>query len=121
MTRTDNKYFALMFMARLTHDDLNNAGYADLPVYQLLSKLFSKKLLNNTIIVFFSDHGLRFGPIRQTLSGKLEERLPFMFIYMPKSLSGGKRHENLTINQNRLSTPFDVYATLKHIVDGVCH
>jgi membrane-anchored protein YejM (alkaline phosphatase superfamily) len=67
------KYFGLAFMGRLTHEDLNQAGLVDPMVAKLFNKLFDQNLLSNTIIVFFSDHGIRIGPIRETLSGKLEE------------------------------------------------
>ena len=109
------KYFALHFMARLTHDKFNNAGLVDPLVKDLLEKLFDDNLMSDTILAFFSDHGLRFGPIRETLSGKYEERLPFMHIYVPEKW----RNKNLTINQNRLTSPFDIHATLKHIVRGM--
>jgi len=99
-------------MARLTHDYLNSAGLADPIVAKLLNRLFNQNLLSNTILVLFSDHGIRFGPIRQTLSGKLEERLPFMHIFMPDNW----RNNNLSINSNRLTTPFDIHATLTHII-----
>jgi hypothetical protein len=35
------------------------------------------------VIIFFSDHGIRFGKVRETFIGKLEERLPFMFLIFP--------------------------------------
>ncbi|XP_052098690.1 uncharacterized protein LOC127733361 [Mytilus californianus] len=40
--------------------------------------------LNNTIIFFYSDHGIRFGQFRQTFIGQMEERLPFLFIILPQ-------------------------------------
>jgi hypothetical protein len=39
--------------------------------------------LNKTVLIFLSDHGIRFGAIRKTSVGKLEERLPFMFLIFP--------------------------------------
>ncbi|CAG2162860.1 unnamed protein product [Oppiella nova] len=108
------KYFAFTFMARITHDDLNNAGLVDPMTEQLLSQLFDENLLENTVLVFFSDHGIRFGRMRETLSGKLEERMPFMHLYIPKGL----RNTNVSINENRLTTPFDIHATLRHIIKG---
>jgi glucan phosphoethanolaminetransferase (alkaline phosphatase superfamily) len=111
------KYFAFAFLGRLTHDKLNNAGFTDPIVAKLFNKLFDQNLLSNTILVFFSDHGLRFGPIRETLSGKLEERMPFMHLYLPEKWRN-KYDKYLTINQNRLTTPFDIHATLTHIIRG---
>lgn len=108
------KYFAFTFMARLTHDYLNHAGYADPIVANLLNRLFANNLLSNTVLIFFSDHGLRYGKIRETLSGKLEERLPFMHIYLPPNM----RNDYIALNQHRLTSPFDIHATLMHIIKG---
>ena len=102
-------------MVRLTHNVFNDAGLMDPFVTNLLNRLFSDNLMTNTILIFFSDHGIRFGPILRTLSGKYEERLPFMHIYVPKEW----RNRNLSINQNRLTTPFDIHSTLKHIINGM--
>ncbi len=101
-------------MARLTHDDLNKAGLLDPIIAKLFKDLFDENLLSNTIIIFFSDHGIRFGPILETLSGKIEERLPFMHLYLPNEW----HNNNLTINENRLTTPFDIHSTLMHIIRG---
>lgn len=105
-------------MAHLTHNNVNYAGYADLPVYSLLSKLFANDLMNDTILFLFSDHGIRFGKWRITASGTIEERLPFLYIYLPKAFRTETIHKNLVTNAHRLTTPFDVYATLRHIANG---
>jgi membrane-anchored protein YejM (alkaline phosphatase superfamily) len=118
MKNRGQKYFAFVFMARLTHDDANFAGYADLPVYTLLSKLFVNNLMKETVLILFSDHGIRFGEMRETASGRVEEKLPFLYIYLPKSLNTSKIKNNIAINSHRLTTPFDIYATLLHIIKG---
>ncbi|KAH7952682.1 hypothetical protein HPB49_000410 [Dermacentor silvarum] len=80
-------HFGFAFVARLTHDSLNNAGYADAPSVRLLERLYGSGALKNTLLVFFSDHGLRFGPIRSTFVGKLEERMPIMFLAFPEAFA----------------------------------
>ncbi len=90
-----------------------------MPVYNLLKKLFDLNLMKNTVIMFFADHGIRFGKLRQTHSGEIEAKLPFFHIYLPESISDYSRN-NLIKNQNRLTTPFDIYATLLHIIKGFC-
>ena len=112
------KYFLFEFMAHLTHNNVNYAGYADLPVYSLLTKLFDNKLMDNTVLFLFSDHGIRFGRWRMTASGTIEERLPFFYIYLPESFRTKTFHNNLVTNAYRLTTPFDIYATLLHIARG---
>ncbi|CAG2178070.1 unnamed protein product [Oppiella nova] len=49
-----------------------------------------------------------------TDTAKYEERLPFMHIYVPQRY----RSRNLTVNEHRLTTPFDIHSTLKHILEG---
>ncbi|XP_054157494.1 uncharacterized protein LOC128955842 [Oppia nitens] len=118
MTERQQKYIAFTFMARLTHEEVNNAGLVDPLISALFNKLFAdnRQLMNDTVVIFFSDHGIRFGPIRATLSGKFEERMPFMNLYLPDRYRSN--NSNVTINQNRLTTPFDIHATLRHIVLG---
>ena len=115
--------FAFTFITRLTHEDVNNAGAADEPYFNFFSKLHKEGLLTNTVLLFYSDHGMRFGKIRETYIGKLEERLPFMYMSVPKWLRKTYPflEKNLRVNKHRLSTPFDVYETLKDILyfDGL--
>ena len=111
-------HFAFTFITRLSHDDVNSAGAADEPYYKFFRKLFEKELLRNTVVFFYSDHGMRFGKIRESYIGKLEERLPFMYVIVPEWLRKTYPYldKNLKINQHRLSTPFDVYETLKDVL-----
>ena len=106
-------------MAHLTHNTANNAGYADLPLHRLLTKLFDNNLMDDTILFLFSDHGIRFGDLRNTFSGTIEERLPFVYLYLPKNYKTSEIHKNLVINSHRLTTPFDIHATLLHIAKGL--
>ncbi|XP_045160602.1 uncharacterized protein LOC123525542 [Mercenaria mercenaria] len=117
-TYKNDPFFAFTFITRLSHDDVNSAGAADEPYYNFFKSLHEKDLLRNTVVFFFSDHGMRFGKIRETYIGKLEERLPFMYIVIPKWLRKSYPHipKTLKTNQNRLSTPFDVYETLRDIL-----
>lgn len=51
-------------------------------------------------------------------TGWLEERLPFFYIWLPKQfqLEHPEIVQSLKINKNRLTSPYDVYVTLKHIL-----
>ncbi|GIX99190.1 uncharacterized protein CDAR_258891 [Caerostris darwini] len=110
-------FFAFLFLARLTHDVFNYAGYADEPTYQLLKYLNESKILNNTMLVFFSDHGIRYGQIRKTRIGQYEERMPFMHFILPKWFLNEHKtiKKNLIKNTKRLTTPFDIHATTCHL------
>ncbi len=117
MKKRKEKYFAYISISELTHDDFNLGAYLDRPTHKLMSKLFEGDLMDDTIILFFSDHGIRLGAIRSTHSGEIEARLPFMFIQLPKN-SLNEFRDNLTINQNRLSSHFDIHSTFQHILNG---
>ncbi|CAH1786915.1 unnamed protein product, partial [Owenia fusiformis] len=117
----DRPHFAFTFNTRLTHDDINLAGVADNIYLKFLKRIKHSGNLNNSLVLFFSDHGIRYGDIRQANIGKLEERLPFIYWIFPKWFL--KKHpeivHNLKINKHRLSTPFDVHETLQNILtDG---
>lgn len=112
-------FIAFAMVSTITHDYLNNAGLADEPTVRLLEDLWSARVLNNSALVLFSDHGLRFGAIRETYIGKFEERLPFMFINFPTWFldQNPEIAESLKANQDRLVTLFDIHATMLHLLD----
>lgn len=60
----------------------------------------------------------RFAEVRKTLQGKQEERLPFFSFSFPKTFQQRFPTEYATFlqNINRLTTPFDIHATLTHIL-----
>ncbi|GBL82203.1 hypothetical protein AVEN_252393-1 [Araneus ventricosus] len=118
-TMEDRLYFTFTFVARLTHDILKYAGFADKPAFELVTYLKENEILNRSLFIFFSDHGIRFGDIRRTYIGKIEERMPFMFLIFPDWFL--RKYpvlaNNLEINKNRLTTPYDIHATLLHLLD----
>jgi hypothetical protein len=110
--------FGFFWTNSFSHQDLNMISSMDLKVKGYLEQLEESGILNNSIVFFFSDHGMRFGEIRKYFTGWLEERLPFFFIWLPPSFQ--KQYpeivENLRINRDRLTSPYDVHVTLKHIL-----
>lgn len=66
-----------------------------------------------------TDHGQRFLGIRDTQQGKLEERLPFFSFAFPPWFKE-KYPKSISIfkeNAHRLTTPRDIHATLKDILN----
>ncbi|KAI5697622.1 hypothetical protein M8J75_013364 [Diaphorina citri] len=110
---SDYSYFNFVWMNAFSHNDVNTPSRMDKHVYEFLSGL-NYTALNNTVVIFMSDHGVRFGPIRQTYSGWFEDRLPYIFFHFPawyQAKYPGKIR-NLRDNRNRLTTVYDVYDTL---------
>ncbi|XP_059151137.1 uncharacterized protein LOC131937601 [Physella acuta] len=107
-------YFTYSFSAHLTHDDVDMASAGDELYYRFLTKLVDGNLLNNTVLVFFSDHGPRFGAIRSTYNGMVEARTPYMFLVFPSwfHTKYPQLMEVVKTNQERLTTHTDVYETL---------
>jgi arylsulfatase A-like enzyme len=102
----------------MTHDWILGAHFMDVPYYRFFSRLFTEGLAQNTVILFFSDHGIRFGAIRESYYGSQEDRRPFIFVRLPENTQQ-KYAENLRANQYRLTTPFDIHASLIHLMKGV--
>ncbi|KAH9377060.1 hypothetical protein HPB48_011033 [Haemaphysalis longicornis] len=115
----DRPFFSYTWISEITHDSLNSAGYADAPFRRHLQSLRESGVLNRTILVFLSDHGLRFGDVRATYIGKFEDRQPFAFLaFPPWFLSANPEAErSLRVNQQRLTTHFDVHAMLVELLD----
>ncbi|KAM7312837.1 uncharacterized protein ISCGN_009741 [Ixodes scapularis] len=113
------QFFSYTWISEISHDDLNYAGYANLPFLKLFQKLNASGVLNNTAVIFLSDHGIRFGDIRTTLIGKYEERQPFAFVIFPPWFLASHPHveRSLRRNQMRLTTTFDIHATLMELLD----
>lgn len=111
-------YFSFAWINSLTHDYLNHGSLGDIFYAKLFERLHSAGDLKNTIVIFMSDHGMRWGSIRDTYIGRLEERLPALLISFPPSFIKKYSNlvENVKINAFRLTTPFDLFATLKNIL-----
>ncbi|XP_064454800.1 uncharacterized protein LOC135366078 [Ornithodoros turicata] len=115
----DDLFFAYVFLAEFSHETLNYAGYTDAYLRRFLGKFQSSGAADRTMLIFWSDHGMRYGPIRTTFIGKYEDRLPFAFIALPKSFLDAypKTKRSLYLNQRRLTTPFDLHATMMEFLD----
>ncbi|XP_064462747.1 uncharacterized protein LOC135373551 [Ornithodoros turicata] len=113
-TWKDQPFFAYAWMSELAHNDLNTAGLSDSPFLDFLRALYDRGVLNNTVVAFMSDHGLRFGSFRNTYVGWYEDNLPFAFLLFPDwFLERYPQYAKaLETNQRRLTTHYDMHATL---------
>lgn len=108
-----------MHHSELSHDDLNTVALADDDFAAHLQRMRDKGHLNNTLLIVMADHGHRFAKLRETHQGQLEERLPFFSIVLPPAFREGRGKvawANLKANAQRLTTPFDIHATLMDIL-----
>uniref|UniRef100_A0A8D8D653 (northern house mosquito) hypothetical protein n=1 Tax=Culex pipiens TaxID=7175 RepID=A0A8D8D653_CULPI len=115
----DEPNFGLFWTNTFSHNDISDPSSMDLRMKYYVEELQSRGILNNSMVIFFSDHGIRFGAVRSLLTGWLEERLPFMFMWLPDWFK--EEHpqivQALKVNRNRLTNPYDLHATLKHVLE----
>ncbi|KAJ7357528.1 hypothetical protein OS493_024333 [Desmophyllum pertusum] len=107
----------------IPHNNLNTIGYVDDDLKRTLQTLEKESFMKNTMLIIFGDHGIRYSGVRKTIQGKLEERLPFMSISLPNWFTEKYPglYSNLVQNSKVLTTPFDVYVTLRHILSYPSH
>lgn len=112
-------YFGFFWGSSISHDYLNKPHLADNDYAKFFNRLRVNGTLKNTALVFMSDHGIRWGDIRTTYQGRMEERLPFLFIALPKQFREDfyMTYVNLKVNARRLTTPFDLHETLVDLVN----
>ena len=110
--------FSFIFHSELSHDHMTYVGAADDDLRDTLICMNDRGYLDNTLLILMSDHGARFGSVRQFLRGKNEERHPFFSVRLPPKLIANypEIHKNLQINAERLTTPFDVHATFHDVI-----
>lgn len=107
-------YFAFIWQASLTHDFFAYPQLGDDSYREFVDYASREGLLNRTALIVMSDHGMRWGDFRQTYQGRTEDRLPFVFVVLPKwwresyPLAWG----NLRRNSRSLTTAFDLHETL---------
>ncbi|XP_045785526.1 uncharacterized protein LOC123881040 [Maniola jurtina] len=114
-----SKLFGFFWEVTMSHDYLNYPMAMDDSYEKFLKKLDYTRYLDDTILIILSDHGIRWGDIRFTKQGRLEERLPLMHILLPNSFRENYSfaYENMKLNSHRLTTPFDLYATLTDLIN----
>jgi len=115
----DSPYFQFIWANSLFHDYLNTPKLGDEMLASTLNFLHGRGLLNRTVVVLLSDHGMRWGGIRNTVQGRLEERMPMNFWIFPPWFHASYPAEMTQLKRNslKLTTPFDVHETLKSLLD----
>ncbi|XP_031351112.1 uncharacterized protein LOC116176608 isoform X2 [Photinus pyralis] len=112
-------WFGLFWSSSLSHNFLNKPKLGDEAFVKLFKELERRGILQDTVLIYMSDHGMRWGPIRTTYQGRMEERLPFLFIALPKVYRETHHQASANLNRNskRLTSPFDLHETLKDLLD----
>ena len=111
--------FSFTSFSYLFHNTINAVQSSDDAILNFLNEFTIQGHMDQTILIIFADHGLRASNFRDSIQGKLEERLPFMSMVLPPSMV--KKHPEiysaLKHNSEVLTTHFDTHATLRHILN----
>ncbi|CAL1546887.1 unnamed protein product [Lymnaea stagnalis] len=117
-TFRDEPLFAFYFQTRISHDNVTTTKMADDHTHEFYKNLSDGGHLNNTLLISFSDHGIRWGPLRATFNGLIESRAPYAIFTFPKWFLDKYPDvaNNLKTNAGRLTTHFDTHATLRDLI-----
>ncbi|XP_048757347.2 uncharacterized protein LOC125667748 [Ostrea edulis] len=112
--------FAFTWINEITHDFINIVELADEDVLEHFRWLKESKRLENAVLIFFSDHGPRYSEMQNTAVGRISNLLPLFAMVLPDHIKSRfpHIHRNLKTNINRLSTHYDVFETLKDIMNA---
>ena len=110
-------FFSFSFLTEYTHDDLAVPSNLDRHLKSFLVNLMTNGDLDNTLVLFLSDHGNRLQKYSYaTANGRAERYMPFLSLKLPKKIIGSKYHKRALANKNKLVTLFDVHQTLRHFL-----
>ncbi|CAG5133320.1 unnamed protein product [Candidula unifasciata] len=113
-TFPDKPSFSVLLFTKPTHDDPSDARMFDEHLWNFYRSLNLNGHLNGSLLVSFSDHGVRYGTLRNTVNGHVESRTPYTILTFPDWFL--KKYPdvamNLKINTKRLTSHFDTHATL---------
>lgn len=114
----NEKFFGFFWMASYSHDQNHLPTPLQDRLIRFFEKLHKSGVLNRTIIIFISDHGIRWGRMKIPVASHYDDRLPMLFMWYPHSFRKRfqKEYKNLKLNQHRLTTHSDVYATLWNVL-----
>jgi hypothetical protein len=74
----------------------------------------------NTVHIITSDHGIGWTDFASSQTGQIERALPFAFLVVPTAITdrNPQIREFLLRNENMLTTPADLYATVVDLLGG---
>lgn len=119
MYETEMNTITFMHYNENSHNTNDRFNWADDDLFSFFKNGYENKLFMNTAIFLFSDHGIRFNDKRASKNRYLEERMPFFAVYLPESYKSQNnlKFNNLKENTNYLTSPFDIYATIRELTN----
>lgn len=117
-TYKNEKFFGVFLINSYSHNSNSIPTLLQQHLIDFFEKLRNVGVLNNTIVFFFSDHGIRFGSMKIPVQSYYDERLPMLFMQIPHSFRKRfkTKYRNLYLNQYRLTTHYDLHSTMWDIL-----
>lgn len=114
----NHPYFHFMWNTRVSQ----HRGYpflVDKSTVETLLDFNASEIRNKSVIILLSDHGWRVDKIMLSSQARVENRMPFAFLILPKwfKTEYPLAYQNIKENQYRLTTPYDIHATLRAILN----
>ncbi|CAL8068717.1 unnamed protein product [Orchesella dallaii] len=115
----NKRYFQFLWSTTIAHGGLNDGKLGDKHLLRALEWFHQEGYFNQTLLILLSDHGLRWGPIMDTMQGTLELRMPFVYFIIPTWFkeSYAVAYQNLKTNFDKFTTPYDFHETLADLVN----
>ena len=113
----ETRTITFMHYVENSHNTNDRFHWVDDDLYTFLENGHKNNIFNNTAIFLYSDHGSRFTDKRTSKNRYLEERMPFFSIFLPENFKkqNSIKYNNLKENLNYLTSPFDIYATVRDL------
>ncbi|XP_076266402.1 uncharacterized protein LOC143200041 [Rhynchophorus ferrugineus] len=110
--------FGVFWMNTFSHNVITTPKTMDDKVKQLFQRLKSVGVLDESVVILISDHGIRFGEILNTTRGYYEVRLPMNYISLPHWFKERYPDEtrNFLDNTKVLTSTYDMYMTLQDLL-----
>ena len=122
--KDNKKYLRLIFQD--AHEFTGQVvKYLDEPLYNFMNELYKNNELDDTAIIFVSDHGNSYFYyfyyyILNSDDSLIERGIGTLFIILPNSKNNKNKEflNNIYLKQQAFITPFDIHETLIHISYG---
>lgn len=103
----------------MSHDNFVDIELIDDAHSKWLDKLNDSKVLENTIVILMSDHGLLYTKAATGPQMEFEALNPYIGILFPESFRTNHKHlfKNFKLNFDKLITPLDIHATISELVN----
>uniref|UniRef100_A0A7E4URI1 Sulfatase domain-containing protein n=1 Tax=Panagrellus redivivus TaxID=6233 RepID=A0A7E4URI1_PANRE len=113
----DHPKFSLTWNTYMAHDENNNLFQADALFNDFFTR--NKKKFHNSFIFFMGDHGMRFGDIRRTMIGELEDSNPALMVVLPETIrKNSELVDTVVQNSEQLISHYDLFATFVDIANA---